>query len=105
MPTADERAIEIRHKVKSYGLWITAHGSIVSVTAKFEPGNANAYNEAEARCYEILAMFRQVRAGSTWGTEGVGGAIALEKGQIIMSKSGCEKLLASRFYSGLNDAR
>lgn len=103
MPNTDQRAIEIRHKVKDYGLWITAHGSIVSVTAKFEPGNAQAYNEAEARCFEILGMFRQVSPGSTWGTEGVGGAIALEKGQMIVSKSGCEKALTRRFYSGLNN--
>lgn len=101
MPTTDQRAIEIRHKAQEYGFRITAHDQIVSVIATFEPGDADAFSKVEARAYEILNMFRQVCAGSTWGTEGVGGAIALDKGQFIMNRSGCEKALARRFYSQL----
>jgi hypothetical protein len=102
MPTTDERAVEIRRKAKSYGLRVTAHDQIVSVTGTFIPGDRLAYIDLERKANEILNMFRQVRAGSTWGTDSgsVGGALALDDGKFLLNKSGVEKRLASKFYGG-----
>jgi hypothetical protein len=102
MPTTDERATEIRFKAKEFGLRVTAHDQIVTVSGKFTPGDSDAYVKIEDDAYTILRMFRQVRAGSIWGTDSgsVGGSIALEDGSFHLSKSGVEKRLASKFYGG-----
>jgi hypothetical protein len=95
-----ERAVTIRAKAKEYGFQIHAHGSIVSVSARFTPGDKEAYLRLEDHANEILGMFRMVSPGSVWGSDSgsVGGAIAIEKGQFVMNKSGCEKLLTRMFY-------
>jgi hypothetical protein len=97
----DERAVTIRAKAKTMGLSVSAHGSIVTVWGRFTPGDKDAYVKMESDAYEILGMFRQVTAGSTWGTDSgsVGGAIGLEDGLVRLNKSGCEKRLASKFYN------
>jgi hypothetical protein len=94
------RVAIIRAKAEEYGLTITAHDQIVTVTGKFTPGDSDAYVKTEDHAHAILRMFRQVRAGSTWGSDSgsVGGAIALENGKFILSMSGVEKRLASKFY-------
>lgn len=99
--TNDERAREIGAKAKECGLKVHAHDQIVSVTGKFTPGDKAAYIEMEHNAYRILGMFRQVRAGSIWGSDSgsVGGAVAVEKGNFVMNKSGCEKALARKFYA------
>jgi hypothetical protein len=98
--TIDERAAEIRAKAKELGLRVTAHGSIVSVTGSFTPGDNDAYMKMETDAYSILRMFRQTSAGSTWGSDSgsVGGAIGLGKGQFVLNRSGIEKRLAAKFY-------
>jgi hypothetical protein len=94
------RVAIIRAKAEEYGLTITAHDQIVTVSGKFTPGDADAYMKMENNAYAILRMFRQPRLGSTWGTDSgsVGGAIALKDGSFRLNKSGVEKRLASKFY-------
>jgi hypothetical protein len=94
------RVAIIRAKAEEYGLKITAHDQIVTVTGNFTPGDSDAYMKIEDNAHRIFRMFRQVRTGSTWGTDSgsVGGAIALENGKFILSMSGVEKRLASKFY-------
>jgi hypothetical protein len=98
--TVDERAGDIRFKARSYGLQISAHAGIVTVVGHFTPGDRLAFIDLEMKANEILNMFRQVRAGSTWGTDSgsVGGAIGLKDGLVRLNKSGVEKRLASKFY-------
>lgn len=101
MPTVYERAREINDEAKKFGFKIHAHDQIVSVTGKFKPGDKAAYVEMERNAYKILGMFKQVRAGSIWGSDSgsVGGAVALENGMFILNKSGVEKRLISKFYA------
>src|SRR5579862_6776958 len=89
----EERAAMIRARAERLGLRISARIGIVTVTGSFTPGDKDAYVKMEADANEILGMFRQVRAGSIWGSDSgsVGGAIGLEKGQFVLNKSGCEK--------------
>jgi hypothetical protein len=98
--TIDERAGDIRAKAKEYGLKVAAHNGIVTVWGHFTPGDETAYREMEQHAYIILGMFKQVRSGSTWGTDSrsVGGAIGLKDGLVRMNKSGVEKRLAAKFY-------
>jgi hypothetical protein len=102
MPTSDieVRAAIIRAKAEEYGLKVAAHSGIVTVWGNFTPGDKAAYVDMENRANEILRMFRQVRAGSTWGSDSgsVGGAIGLKDGLVRINKSGCEIRLASKFY-------
>jgi hypothetical protein len=97
----DLRAAEIRAKAKEFGMTVRAHDQIVTVYGTFEPGNKSAYVDMENNAYRLLGMFKQVRAGSTWGADSgsVGGAIGLEKGNVTMHKSGVEKRLAAKFYN------
>jgi PHD/YefM family antitoxin component YafN of YafNO toxin-antitoxin module len=90
----------IRAKAEEYGLKVTAHDQIVTVTGNFKPGDSDAYMKIEDNAHRILRMFRQVRTGSTWGTDSgsVGGSIALENGHFTLNMSGVEKRLASKFY-------
>ena len=101
MVNTKERAITIRAKAKEYGFTIHAHGSIISVSANFTPGDKAAYLKLEDQANEILGMFRMVTPGSVWGADSgsVGGAIAIETGKFVMNKSGCEKLLTKMFYA------
>jgi hypothetical protein len=90
---------EIRAKAARCHLRVTAHGGIVTVSGRFTPGDKDAYVAMENNALSILAMFKQVRNGSVWGTDSgsVGGALALEKGIFALNKSGVEKRLASKF--------
>jgi hypothetical protein len=99
MPTTDERAAEIRRMAKDFGLTIHSHNGIVSVSGRFTPGDLTAYLDMEVKANKILNKFRQVRAGSQWGTDGgsVGGGLAIQDGRFVLNKSGCEKRLAAKF--------
>ena len=72
-----------------------------TVTAEtwFAPGDVAAYITAERDCNGLLARFRMIRPGSTWGTDSasVGGHAGLTGGYCRMSKSGVELRLARQF--------
>jgi hypothetical protein len=112
---ADQAAV-IRRVAETYGLTVTAKiildyngktgewdgkaiDAHVTVETSFTPGDAQAYMLAEGRCNEVLRMFRQVRTGSTWGTDSgsVGGASGLAEGHCRMNKSGIEIRMARQF--------
>lgn len=99
MEDLDTRVAEIRAMASEYGFMIHSHAGIVSVSGRFTPNDQAAYIVMESNAYRLLNKFRQVRAGSMWGSDSgsVGGGIALESGRFVMNKSGCEKRLASRF--------
>lgn len=71
----------------------------VTVEAWFAPGDAAAYVTAERACNELLARFRMIRPGSTWGTDSasVGGHAGLTGGYCRLNKSGVEVRLARQF--------
>jgi hypothetical protein len=95
-----ERANNIISMAREKGLRISAHGTVVTVRGSFPPGDKDAYVKIENDANQILAMFKQVRPGSVWGSDSgsVGGAVALEKGIFVLNKSGVEKALAAKFY-------
>jgi hypothetical protein len=97
--SARARAAIIRKEAADYGLRITSHDGIVTVSGSFTPGDASAYITMESNARVILSKFRWVRAGSVWGTDSgsVGGAVGLKGGYVTMNKSGCEKRLAREF--------
>lgn len=71
----------------------------ITVGTTFEPGDAEAYLRALDGCQRVLAFFRAVRPGSTWGTDSasVGGHAGLTGGYCELSKSGVGIRLARRF--------
>lgn len=71
----------------------------VTAETSFAPGDAAAYRLAEGRCNEVLRMFRQVRPGTTWGTDSgsVGGAAGLAEGRCRLNMSGVELRVARHF--------
>jgi|SRR5215469_15172605 len=93
------RENEIRAKARDLKLHVSSHDGIVTVYGSFPAGDKEAYATMEMDAYTILRMFRQVRSGSTWGTDSgsVGGQVGLDGGYVRMNKSGCEKRLAARF--------
>jgi hypothetical protein len=112
---ADQAAV-IRKVAAEYGLTVTAKISCdynaatgqmdgraidahITVETRFEPGDAQAYRLAEGRCLEVLRLFRQVRGGTTWGTDSgsVGGHAGLTEGRCRMNKSGVEIRMARQF--------
>ena len=99
MSKVDEDASAIRAKAKELGLNVSAHGQVVIVSGRFAPGDKSAYIKMEDDANTILRMFRQVRAGSVWGSDSgsVGGAIALESGNFTLKKSGVAARLAAKF--------
>jgi hypothetical protein len=93
------RAAIIRREADSYGLRITSHDGIVTVSGSFTPGDSSAYITMESNARAILAKFRWTSSGSIWGTDSgsVGGAVGLKNGYVTMNKSGCEKRLSREF--------
>lgn len=102
-------ADEIRRLAKEDGLTVTAKISrersgraidaTITVETTFTPGDAGAYIAAEHACNDVLARFRMIRPGSTWGTDSgsVGGHAGLTGGYCRMNKSGVEVRLARQF--------
>jgi hypothetical protein len=100
MNAIDDRAAEIRARAARCHLRVTASKEgIITVSGNFKPGDRTAYVAMESNAHDILRMFRQIRAGSVWGTDSgsAGGAVGLEKGKFVLNKSGVEKRLAARF--------
>lgn len=116
MSKVQEIAGEIRADAAKDGLTVTAKltrdfngqtgewdGRVIdaTVTAEtwFTPGDVAAYITAERACNSLLARFRMIRPGSTWGTDSasVGGHAGLTGGYCRMSKSGVEIRLARQF--------
>jgi hypothetical protein len=92
--TPADQARAIRALASVHNVRVTAHnGGVVTVTARFEPGDEKAYAEAERSCNAVLSMVRQTRAGSVWGStsDGVGGLIAINRGVYTLNKSGADK--------------
>jgi hypothetical protein len=96
----DEQAQKIREAAAARNLKVAAHSGIVTVWGNFTPGDQMAFMEMESDAYHVLNMFRQVRAGSTWGTDSgtVGGALAVQDGLLRLNRSGIEKRMLQRFY-------
>jgi hypothetical protein len=97
MSELDVRAEEIRKEAQSYGLTVRGRDGIITVSGSFKPGDHDAFYKLQGHAYSILGHFRQVRAGTTWGTEGVAGPLAIKEGRLTLNKSGVESRLASRF--------
>lgn len=88
---ADARAANLRATATG--------GSVIALTGKFPPGDADAYTRMESKMLGHLRAAPITGAGSTWGdtSNGVGGAIALERGTMTIKVSGVSK----RFASGI----
>lgn len=114
--TAQARAAAIMRAAATAGVNITARlsrdynpqtgrhdgrviGATVTARVEFTPGDAAAYALAESACNEVLALFRQVRGGSQWGTDSAsaGGHAGLTGGYCRLNKSGVEIRLARHF--------
>lgn len=65
--------------------------SILTLSKRFTPGDANGYTGAETDVGIIYEVPQ--RDGSTWGTDGgsIGGAIGLQNGRMVLNRSGCHK--------------
>jgi hypothetical protein len=86
-------------EARSAGLKFSARGTIVELTARFTPGDAQAYAMAESKVLGHLQAVPTTSAGSVWGdtSDGVGGALAVGKGSLSIKASGVSK----RFIAGL----
>jgi len=89
----------IRDMASKAGLAIRSQKGIVTVTGHFDKGDKDAYTRMENDALRILARFRQTRAGSIWGSDSgsIGGAIALQTGNFVLNKSGCDMRLSRKF--------
>lgn len=94
---AEIQAAAVRAEAARYGLRVSARDGVVTVYGTFTAGDAEAYARMEANAYAILAMCRQTRAGSVWGTDSgsVGGYVGLKNGYVELKKSGVDKRLAA----------
>jgi hypothetical protein len=97
MSSLDDKVKYIRELAATYGMTIQVHKKVITISAKFEPNDEAAFMKLENKAYEILRSFRQVRAGTTWGTEGIARPIAIKEGRFNLSKSGAESRLIDRF--------
>lgn len=82
------------------GFTWSAHGTTVTVRTSFQPGDNAGFVNADGTGPMLLAGVPTTSSGSTWGTDGggVGGMVAISKGQYRLNKSGCSK----RFVNALN---
>ena len=105
--TLDEQVKAIKAEASEMGLKIIYHDGIVTVRGSFETGDRDAYVKMEGDAYTILRYFRQVRAGSVWGTDSgsIGGHVGLTNGYVTMNKSGVDKRLGKRFALWTTDFR
>ena len=79
-------------EVKNYG-----QDAVVTIEARFTPGDADAYVGYDISHFGVLALVPVVTYGSTWGTDSasVGGHAGLTNGYYRMNKSGVSKRFAS----------
>jgi hypothetical protein len=94
--TPADQARAIRALASVHNVRVIGHDGTVTVTATFAAGDRAAYAEAERSCNRVLALVRQTRPGSVWGStsDGVGGHVAIERGVYVLNKSGADKRVA-----------
>lgn len=87
-------------EARAAGLRFSANRGIVALSATFTPGDATAYAMAESKVLGHLDSAPATSAGSTWGdtSDGVGGALAVNRGSLTIKRSGVSK----RFLAGLS---
>jgi hypothetical protein len=113
MPTTTKsatQAAEFLAAAKTYGFTVTAKNmgtdAIVTIEARFEPGDAVAYCRFDSDHYRVLSLAPVVTYGSTWGTDSasVGGHAGLTGGYYRMNKSGVSKRFANAIIKAQNIA-
>jgi hypothetical protein len=97
MPTTAAGGAAWAKLVQSCGGRAMGGGTSVSVTMQFTTGSMDAYSRACSTVHSLLCRCPATASGSTWGDDGVGGMIAMERGSVTIHKSGISK----RFAAGI----
>lgn len=68
---------------------VATSDTVIRITRKFEVGDNQTFCECDMMASSVLDL-APLKGGSVWGTDGgsIGGAVALQNGQFVMSKSG-----------------
>jgi hypothetical protein len=92
MTKDQQNAINFKNKCNQLGWNYNVHGSIVTITKSFTPGDKNGFCDCDGEYYSILSL-APLKGGSIWGTDGggIGGMSALNSGFFKMNKSGSGK--------------
>ena len=88
-----ETAEQIATLCDRYGWNWDVRGDILTLTKEFNPGDRDAFCQADQEYYSILCHLPCSRPGSVWGTsaDGVGALTALNTGVFKINKSGGNK--------------
>lgn len=90
-------------KQKGIRIRFSEDRGVVTLEKEFDPAQTDpcsgdgGYVRAEYDCAHLIALFRQTRPGSTWGTtsDGVGGYAAQRSGLMVLNRSGISKRVAN----------
>lgn len=96
--SARERARVLADTATKAGVSLRgSHGTVMTASVQFAPGDRAAYAAAEAACLRVLALVPMLRPGTVWGTDSgsVGGAAGLREGLCRMNKSGVSSRLVT----------
>lgn len=74
-----------------------ASGTVVSCKANFQPGDNQRYCELDSAAMSLMDALPTTTPGSIWGStsDGVGGAVALNRGVYIINRSGVSARVVS----------
>lgn len=91
--TPQEQAQAIKDLAHELGVRYGVNNDVLTVRVTFEPGDTDAYIDAERACLAVLRLARANRPGSIWGTDSgsIGGHIGLKGGYCTLHKSGVAK--------------
>ena len=76
---------------------------VVSITRGFNPGDRDAYVQADIEAAQVMRLVPCSYPGTTWGTtsDGVGGHAGLNNGHYDLMKSGVQATFAKALAAGL----
>jgi len=77
------------------GYRVTVECGVVRVSKSFTKNSLDAFNEADAGAAKALYILEA--RGTQWGTDGIGGAVAIQNGTLTLTQGGVSK----RVYEAL----
>jgi hypothetical protein len=84
--------------VEECGCRYMHHNACVTVTIQFTPGDKAAFSAASSLLHSLVGRCPKTACTSTWGHDGVGGEVALQRGSMELNTGSVSK----RFLAGLS---
>ena len=100
-------ARETVYRATQLGVDLEVRGPVLCARKKFTPGDVPAAEKSSSEVWSVIMTAVTVSTGSIWGTtlDGVGGAVGLDKGEMVLNRSGCSKRYLAALDKLLSDLR